>query len=84
MQDLSVPPYTGPLEPYVTGFKEHLTEAGYCSYSVAKHLKLMAAFSAWWEANSAGPGALSELGIREFLASWQGERLSAGGRCGPW
>ncbi|MGC8635370.1 MAG: tyrosine-type recombinase/integrase [Candidatus Limnocylindrales bacterium] len=74
---------TGPLEPYVTGFRQELARQGYAPSTATAHLQLMAHVSRWLAAAQLGPADLSaarvELFLRERRASGQVRRLTPRG-----
>jgi len=67
---------TGPLVPYVTGFRAELERRGYRRKPVADQLRLMAHLSRWMEAAGLPLDQLSPGHVLEFLA----DRRQAGYR----
>jgi len=65
---------TGPLVPYVAGFREELTERGYSSSAATAQLHLMAHLSRWLCGRGLGTADLTAGLVEEFV----GERRSAG------
>src|SRR5712692_10049074 len=65
---------TGPLVPYVAGFRVELTERGYSSSAATAQLHLMAHLSRWLCGRGLGTADLTAGLVEEFV----GERRSAG------
>lgn len=74
---------TGPLEPYVTGFRQELARQGYSPSTAGAHLYLMAHVSRWLATAQLGPADLSAAQVNLFLrdrrASGQVRRLTPRG-----
>lgn len=63
---------TGPLVPYVAGFRVELEEQGYRRNALSDQLRLMAHVSRWLAANRLDVGDLSPEKIEEFLVARRG------------
>lgn len=72
---------SGPLAPYVRGFRAELAGQGYGPDSVARQLRLMAQLSSWLGAQALGVAALMPQQVERFVV----ERRAAGyrGRLSP-
>lgn len=74
---------TGPLEPYVVGFRGELARQGYSRWTAIAHLQLMGHLSRWLGAHGLDASALSpasvELYLRDRRASGQVVRLTPRG-----
>jgi site-specific recombinase XerD len=58
---------TGPLVPYVDGFRGQLTRQGYQSTSMTDHLRLLAHVSRWLAGQGLTAGDLTPPRVEEFL-----------------
>ena len=66
-------PLTGPLVPYVAGFRESLAEQGYSSHSVRCHVLLMGHVSRWLASEGLAASDLSGERARLFLGTRRAE-----------
>lgn len=69
---------TGPLAPYVEGFREDLGGQGYALHSISGQMGLMAHLSAWLERQDLPVGGLTVEVVEEYLRV----RRGAGHRSG--
>ena len=66
-------PLTGPLVPYVAGFRESLAEQGYSSHSIRSHVLLMGHVSRWLASEGLAASDLSGERARLFLGTRRAE-----------
>src|SRR5947209_2563691 len=59
---------SGPLTPFMAGFREQLMDGGYRRDTAAKHLQLMAHLSRWMATHGVAPGALGRCEIEQFVS----------------
>jgi len=60
---------SGPLVPYVAGFRAELESQGYRPHAVGCQLYVLAHMSRWLESRSFGPGDLTPEVVQEFLVA---------------
>lgn len=65
---------SGPLEVFVSGFREDLARCGYTPGAAAKQLQLMAHVSWWLAASGLDAGDLTAAGVQQLVA----ERRASG------
>ena len=66
-------PLTGPLVPYVAGFRESLAVRGYSSHSIRSHVLLMGHVSRWLASEGLAASDLSGERARLFLGTRRAE-----------
>lgn len=69
--------HTGPLDPYIDRFAEHLSQQGYCKASLYDKLRMVANLSRWMERLQLDLVALDEQQMARFLQDLHQQRRRA-------